>query len=88
MLFYGLLVFLAIRLFFWSRIRWKRLLWALTFFSYGVALHDFAHQVYQLKSTVYSVEGGYVGFLILFISLITLLLLGDGDGGKKTSVRT
>jgi len=31
--------------------------------SYGVALHDYAHQVYELKGTCISLEGGYLGFL-------------------------
>ena len=38
--------------------------------GYGIALHDFSHQVYQLKGTVISLEGGYIGFALLFIGLL------------------
>ena len=41
--------------------------------GYGIALHDFAHQVWELKGTVISLEGGYVGFLILLIGLLILI---------------
>jgi len=47
----------------------------LTFVGYGVALHDFAHQVWELKGTVISLEGGYVGFIMLLIGLALLLNL-------------
>ena len=47
----------------------------LTFVGYGVALHDFAHQVWELKGTVISLEGGYVGFIMLLIGLTLLLNL-------------
>ena len=47
----------------------------LTFVGYGVALHDFAHQVWELKGTVISLEGGYVGFIMLLIGLTFLLNL-------------
>jgi len=47
----------------------------LTFIGYGVALHDFAHQVWELKGTVISLEGGYVGFIMLLIGLALLLNL-------------
>jgi hypothetical protein len=38
--------------------------------GYGIALHDFCHQVWEIKGTVLSLEGGYVGFLISFIGFI------------------
>ena len=50
----------------------------LIFVGYGVALHDFAHQVWELKGTVISLEGGYIGFIIMLIGLIILLI----NGGK------
>jgi len=45
----------------------------LTFVGYGVTLHDFAHQVWELKGTVISLEGGYVGFIMLLAGLIMLI---------------
>jgi hypothetical protein len=33
--------------------------------GYGIALHDFAHQVWELKGTPVSMEGGYIGFLMM-----------------------
>jgi len=45
----------------------------LSLIGYGIALHDFSHQVWELKGTVLSVEGGYVGFTLLLLGLITLL---------------
>ena len=48
----------------------------LIFVGYGVALHDFAHQVWELKGTVISLEGGYIGFIIMLIGLIILLIRG------------
>ena len=46
----------------------------LIFVGYGVALHDFAHQVWELKGTVISLEGGYVGFTILLVGLVILII--------------
>ena len=33
--------------------------------GYGVALHDYAHQVWQLKGFHNPIEGGYIGFLMM-----------------------
>lgn len=44
----------------------------LSLVGYGVALHDFAHQVWELKGTPVSLEGGYIGFGILLAGLILL----------------
>jgi len=33
--------------------------------GFGVSLHDFAHQVWELKGYHNPVEGGYLGFLLL-----------------------
>ncbi|GAH17353.1 unnamed protein product, partial [marine sediment metagenome] len=41
---------------------------AMGLIGYGVALHDFSHQVWELKGTPISLEGGYVGFLIMFLA--------------------
>ena len=54
----------------------------LIFVGYGVALHDFAHQVWELKGTVISLEGGYIGFIIMFIGLIILLINGRKTGSE------
>jgi len=57
------------------RVRFGRLLGVfLTCVGYGVALHDFAHQVWELKGTVLSLEGGYVGFAMLLVGLFLLCL--------------
>jgi len=62
---------IAIRLF--GRRGWQ-LRWAHIFFliGYGIALHDFAHQVWELKGTPISVEGGYVGFGIMLVAILYL----------------
>jgi hypothetical protein len=62
---------LVLKLF--GRRGWK-IRWAHVFFSigYGIALHDFAHQTYELKGTVLSVEGGYVGFAIMLVTVLYL----------------
>jgi len=51
--------------------------------GWGILAHDFVHQVWQLKGTFFSIEGGYVG---LFLTLTgTLALLYDHlDSLKKT----
>lgn len=53
----------------------RKFLLGLILFSigYGIALHDFAHQVFQLKGTVFSLEGGYVGFLLMILSFFLIL---------------
>ncbi|MEM2259986.1 MAG: hypothetical protein QXP52_00175 [Candidatus Aenigmatarchaeota archaeon] len=68
---------IAIKLF-GEKLGWKislKILMGLVFFliGYGVSLHDFAHQVWELKRTVLSLEGGYIGFFILFLGFILLL---------------
>lgn len=40
--------------------------------GWGIAVHDFAHQVWELKGTVLSLEGGYVGLFLILISFILL----------------
>jgi len=52
----------------------KKIAWIMLLIGYGIALHDFAHQVWELKGTVLSLEGGYIGFIIMFIGLIILLI--------------
>jgi len=66
---------MALRLF--GRSGWQ-IRWAHIFFliGYGVALHDFAHQTWELKGTPLSTEGGYVGFGIMFFSLLYLSFIG------------
>ncbi len=49
----------------------------LALIGYGIALHDFAHQVWELKGTSISLEGGYIGFLLLLLGLIALLWCED-----------
>jgi len=48
--------------------------WAHVFFSigFGVALHDYAHQVWELKGTPLSIEGGYVGFGMMLVTVLYL----------------
>jgi len=35
--------------------------------GFGVALHDFSHEVYLRKGTCLSAEGGYVGFALMLV---------------------
>jgi len=56
--------------------------WMLTLIGYGVALHDYAHQVYELRGTVLSLEGGYLGFAMMLAGLILL-----SAGGLKLLLR-
>lgn len=46
---------------------------ALFFMGFGIALHDFAHQVWELKGTVLSLEGGYLGFVFIIVSFVLLV---------------
>jgi len=53
------------------QVRFSKLLsLILTCVGYGVALHDFAHQTWELRGTVLSVEGGYVGFAMMAVGMI------------------
>jgi hypothetical protein len=40
--------------------------------GWGIVAHDFAHQVYQLKGTPLSLEGGYIGLALNLIGFILL----------------
>jgi len=43
-----------------------RLVFTTTFLiGYGIALHDFAHQVWQLKGYHNLIGGGYIGFFLM-----------------------
>jgi len=53
-------------------LNWKLLFHVFFCFSYGVALHDYMHQVWELKGTVFSLEGGYVGFIGMVVAWILL----------------
>jgi len=44
----------------------------LTLIGWGIVAHDFAHQVCELKGTVFSLEGGYVGLALNLIGFILL----------------
>lgn len=46
-------------------VKWRVVLSSAFLIGYGVSLHDFAHQVYQLKGYHNIVEGGYVGFALM-----------------------
>ena len=46
----------------------RELAWALYYCGFGVALHDFAHQVWELKGYHNFVEGGYIGFGVLLLA--------------------
>jgi len=39
----------------------------------GVALHDFAHETWELKGTALSLEGGYIGFAFCILGFILLV---------------
>ena len=60
----------------------KKIAWIILLIGYGIALHDFAHQVWELKGTVISLEGGYIGFIIMLIGLIILLINGRKTGNE------
>jgi hypothetical protein len=38
--------------------------------GFGISLHDFAHQVWELKGTPLSLEGGYIGFILMLIGFL------------------
>ena len=40
--------------------------------GWGIAIHDFAHQVYELRGTILSLEGGYVGFAMILVGVVLL----------------
>jgi hypothetical protein len=40
--------------------------------GWGISAHDFAHQVWELKGTVFSLEGGYIGLALVFIGYLLL----------------
>jgi len=46
--------------------------WFLSLVGWGITAHDFSHQVWELKGTVFSMEGGYVGLILLLIGLFLL----------------
>jgi len=50
----------------------RKIKWVLTFIGWGIVAHDFAHQVWELKGTVFSLEGGYVGLILNLIGTILL----------------
>ena len=57
---------------------WRITMWevagALLFsVGYGISIHDFAHQVWELKGTVLSLEGGYIGFGLTIVGFLILL---------------
>jgi len=68
---------IAIKLF-GHKIGWKLSVLAMAglilfLIGYGIALHDFAHQVWELKHTIFSLEGGYIGFFLIILGLILML---------------
>jgi len=65
----------------------RRVLWGLAAIFYGVALHDFAHQVWELKGYHNLVEGGYVGFIGLAACIILLQFKFRGER-KRPVVKT
>ena len=56
--------------------RTKHLLWALYWLFFGVALHDYAHQVWQLKGYHNLIEGGYIGFIGMFLLNFAIYIRG------------
>lgn len=68
---------LAIRLF-GPKIGWKLSLrgvisLCLLLIGWGVTAHDFAHQVIELKGTMFSIEGGYLGLILILIGILLML---------------
>ena len=51
----------------------KNILTGLEWTFFGWLSHDFVHQVYQLKGTCFSIEGGYWG--ILGVILVKIILV-------------
>jgi len=45
------------------KIKWNTVADTLFLIFYGIALHDYSHQVYQLKGYHNLIEGGYIGFI-------------------------
>lgn len=43
---------------------------ALFYLGLGIAGHDYCHQIYLLEGTVWSVEGGYVGFALILLASV------------------
>lgn len=41
----------------------------------GIALHDYAHTLWEVGgySEILSVQGGYIGFILMFIAYVMLL---------------
>ena len=60
----------------------KEILKALVYIGSGISLHDFAHQVYELKGEYLSLEGGYIGFIITIASFILLNYI-EVIGGRE-----
>jgi hypothetical protein len=52
--------------------RSRPILRILFWISFGVALHDFAHGVWELKGTPLSPEGGYIGFAGIALSIMLM----------------
>jgi len=53
------------------KIRFQKLIsLILTCVGYGISLHDFTHQVWELRGTVFSPEGGYVGFGMMAVGIV------------------
>jgi hypothetical protein len=57
----------------WKLSRTHALGWMLYLVGYGIALHDFAHETYELKGTCLSPEGGYLGFALIMLGFVLLV---------------
>lgn len=51
---------------------WKLIGQVLFWFGLGVLVHDYAHQVWELKGYHNLLEGGYIGLVILICGWIIL----------------
>jgi len=49
------------------KFNWRFIFKILYWISFGIALHDYAHQVYELKGYHNLLEGGYIGFIAMII---------------------
>ena len=55
------------RLEYLTKRRRRELVWSCYFMGFGIALHDFAHQVWELRGFHNLLEGGYIGFVVLVV---------------------
>ena len=50
----------------------REVAWVGFYLGLGISLHDFAHQVFQLKGFHNLCEGGYIGFGLVILTSVYL----------------